>query len=176
LVFLIAAAPLEDMKGTLQPVAIGDAAGLFKKLCFDPFPESAKFTALIADPTLGFVKKPKTPSEAMQPGDIWYAPNASVTYSDADWLPRDLPSPQCTVTVALEGAPTHAEVASAVAAALALPAVKSSGSPARATSQWDMPGRGTDKFRLFLNTQALPSGSHEANLILLNLRGKKKND
>lgn len=171
---LAAGAAPADMQGSLEPVTTGDAVSLFRKLCFDPFPEAAKFTAVIADPALGFTKVPKTPSEAMQPGDSWYSSRANVTYADAEWLPRDLPSPQCTVTVRLDGAPAHADIAAALGTALSLPAVKARGGAARAVSQWDMPGQAPDKLRLFLETQALPSGAHEARFALLNLRGKKK--
>ena len=162
------------MQSSLQSVDANEAVNLFKQICFDPFPDPAKFDAVVAASAFGLVKAPETPSEAMQPGDAWYSAKARVTYVNADWLPRNFGTPQCSVTVNVGGNPTNADIVNILINELKLPNAKSSGNAANTLNQWDLPGIGADKWRLFARTQAGLPGGFEAQFSLLNLRGKKK--
>ena len=165
--------PLLDMKSDMSKVSAEDAIGLFKNVCFDNFPDSAATLAEISKQELALVKQPKTGSQAMQPGDSWFSKSARVTFVNAEWLPRDLPSPQCAITSILSASPVHSEIASSLATTLSLPEGKIGKDSPRSQSRWDMPGVGVDKWRIFLTTQVTPSGP-EITISLLNLRGKKK--
>ncbi len=175
ILFLLAAdaAPVMDMQSPMQAVSVDKGVDLFKRICFTPFPDPAAAQQAIADPALNLVKQTKTPTEAMQPGDRWTSNMVQVSYVDADWMPRDIGSPQCSVTVLLEGAPQHSDVATVFKSALALPEVKLGKNGARAQTTWDVPGRDPDKWRIFLTTENTPSGP-EMRAIIMNLRGKKK--
>ena len=160
-----------DMKSSMQPLPVAEAAALFKRVCYDPFPDPRASLAVIADPALGLAKLPETPSQAMQPGDAWSSSSARVTYVDAEWLPRDFGSPQCGITVALDGAPEHLAVEAAFVAAMALPPGKGGKNKPTGQTQWDMP-HAPDNWRLFVSTSTTPSGK-ELRATIMNLRGKK---
>lgn len=163
--------PAADMKSSMKQVSAAEAAELFKRVCYAPFPDPKASLAVIADPALGLTKLPETPSQAMQPGDAWTSPTARVTYVDADWLPRDFGSPQCGITVALADAPDHLAVETAFITAMALPPGKGGKNKATGQTQWDMP-RAPDSWRLFVSTSTTPSGK-ELRATIMNLRGKK---
>ena len=165
--------PGDGLQSTMEPVSAQEAVGLFQKVCFDPFPDPQASQAAIADPALGLEKMVETPSQAMQPGDTWTSARAKVGYVDADWMPRDLGSPQCSVVVALDGKAVHGDVANAFAAKLGLPEGKIGKNGPHATSRWDVAGRDPDSWRIFLSTQQTFSGT-ELRMTMMNLRGKKK--
>ena len=169
----VQAAPLADMKSLMQPVSAAEGIGLFQQICFSKFPNPKAAMEVISDPAMGLTKQPETPSQAMQPGDAWTSPKARVTYVDAEWMPFDLGSPQCSVTVVLQGQPLHSEVATTMVETLKLPDVKFGKNAASASSKWDVPQPNGDKWRLFLNTTQTPSGT-EMYTVIMNLRGKKK--
>ena len=164
--------PAADMKSSMQPLSAIEAVALFKRVCYDPFPDPKASLAVIADPALGLTKLPETPSQAMQPGDAWTSPTAQVTYVDAEWLPRDFGSPQCGITVALDSAPDHLTVEAAFITAMGLPPGKGGKNGPSGQTQWDMP-HAPDSWRLFVNTSATPSGK-ELRATIMNLRGKAK--
>ena len=174
LLALQAAAPQPaEMQSSMRPVAMAEATALFKRVCFDPFPDPKASLAVIADPALGLSKQPETPSQAMQPGDSWTSPTAQISYVDAEWLPRDFGSPQCGMTVALAGVPEHLAVEATMTTALGLPSGKGGKNKPRGQTEWNIPGKGADIWRLFLTTQTTPSGK-EMRVIIMNLRGKAK--
>lgn len=166
-------APIAEMKTTMQTVLVEEGVATFKRICFDPFPAPAAALAVIEDPALGFVKSPKTPSQAMQPGDRWTSAKAVATYVDAPFLPADFGSPQCSVTVALDGNPPHAQAAATLISSLALPTTRIGKDGANARTMWDVPQTNGDKWRIFLTTEQTPNGS-EMQINIMNLRGKKK--
>ncbi|NYT39803.1 hypothetical protein HZY97_03465 [Sphingomonas sp. R-74633] len=163
---LLALAPPQDA-AIADPVSAADAVALFKRVCADPFPDPARFKAAVEAPDLGLRIVTKPPEAMGQPGDRWNGRNAQFSYTSADWLPRDLPSPQCSMRVRLASVPDHAGIAAATAEGLGLPAGKTSGKR-RQTTQWDV-----GNARYFLNTATLPDGTYEMSLMLLNLRDKK---
>lgn len=167
------AAPLAEMKSSMQPVSVEEGVAIFDRFCFAKFPDAKAALEIIADPVFGLTKLPETPSQAMQPGDAWTSPNAQLTYVDADWMPMDMGSPQCSVTVVLEGQPLHSDAAGAMAATLKLPAVKFGKNAASASTKWDVLQTNGDKWRMFLSTSQTPSGT-EMRTVIMNLRGKKK--
>lgn len=170
---LQAAGPLgADMQSSMQPLPVAEAAALFKRVCYAPFPDPKAALAAIADPALGLTKLPETPSQAMQPGDAWTSPGAQVTYVEADWLPRDFGSPQCGVVVKLEGAPDHLAVEAGFVSALGLPPGKGGKNKPNGQTQWDLP-HAPDTWRLFVSTNTTPSGK-ELRATIMNLRGKAK--
>lgn len=166
-------APMAEMKTTIQTTSVEEGVASFKRICFDPFPAPAATLAAIEDPALGFVRSPKTPLQAMQPGDRWTSAKAVVTYVDAPFLPADFGSPQCSVTVALDGNPPHGQAAAALSSNLALPTTKIGKDGAKAQTMWDIPQTNGDKWRVFLTTEQTPNGS-EMQMNIMNLRGKKK--
>ena len=171
-------APLAEMKSEMQPMSVDEGVALFQQICFDKFLDSDAVLNIVADPAMSLTKQLKTPTQAMQPGDVWTSPKARVTYVDAEWMPLDIGSPQCSVTVVLQGQPVHSEVAAAMTAALKLPDVKfgknaSNASTKWASTKWDLPQTNGDKWRLFLNISQTPSGT-EMRTVIMNLRGKKK--
>lgn len=167
------AAPLAEMKSTMQPVSVDEGVELFNQVCFAKFPDPKAAMEIIADPAMGLSKLPETPSQAMQPGDAWTSPKAQVTYVDAEWMPMDMGSPQCSVTVVLEGQPLHSEVAGAMTETLKLPDVKFGKNANSASTKWDVLQPNGDKWRMFLSTSQTPSGT-EMRTVIMNLRGKKK--
>jgi hypothetical protein len=167
------AAPLGEMKSSMQPVSLEDGVALFNNICFEKFPDSKAVMEIIASPELELTKLPETPSQAMQPGDAWTSSNARVSYVDADWMPVDLGSPQCSVTVVLNGEPLHSDIASAMTTKMQLPIVKYGKNSANAQTKWDIPQSNGDKWRLFLSSTQTPSGT-ELRAVIMNLRGKKK--
>lgn len=167
------AAPLADMKSSMETVSVDEGVALFSQVCFEKFPDPKAAMEVIANPELGLTKLPETPSQAMQPGDAWTSPKVQVTYVDADWMPMDMGSPQCSVTVVLEGQPLHGAIAAAMTANMQLPTVKFGKDGSRAQTKWDIAQTNGDKWRLFLTTTQTPSGT-EMRTNLMNLRGKKK--
>lgn len=173
LLFALQAAPIAEMKSSMQPVTIQEGIALFNQICFAKFPDAKAARENITDPAMGLTKLPETPSQAMQPGDAWTSPKMQVGYVDADWLPMDFGSPQCTVTVVLEGKPSHNSIAGALTTGLQLPAVKFGKDSANAQTKWDIPQSNGDKWRIFLSTNQTPNET-EMRTVIMNLRGKKK--
>jgi hypothetical protein len=174
MIFLAAqAASIEDKKSSMQPVPLNDGIALFQKICFDKFPDPKAAMQAVAEPDLQLTKSPETPSEAMQPGNMWTSPTARVTYVDADWMPIDIGSPQCSVAVLIEGQPLHSTVAEAMTNDLKLPKVKFGKDRASAQTKWDIPQTNGDNWRMFLNTSQTPSGT-EMRTVIMNLRAKKR--
>ena len=173
LLLLLQAAPIAEMKSSMQPVSFEEGVALFRQVCFAKFPDPKAAIAIIADPALGLTKLPETPSQAMQPGDTWTSPKAQVTYVDAEWMPMDMGSPQCSVTVVIEGQPLHSTIAGAMTSSLQLPLVKFGQDAASAQTKWDISQPNGDKWRMFLGTRQTPSGT-EMRTVMMNLRGKKK--
>jgi hypothetical protein len=167
------AAPLAEMKSSMQPVSVQEGVALFQQVCFAKFPDPKAAMEIIADPALGLTKLPETPSQAMQPGDAWTSPKAQISYVDAEWMPMDMGSPQCSVTVVIEGQPLHSTIAGAMTTSLQLPLVKFGKDAASAQTRWDIPQPNGDKWRMFLSTSQTPSGT-EMRTVIMNLRGKKK--
>lgn len=157
--------------GTLEPLSPNAAVALFKRVCVEPFPDPARFAQGIAASDLGMRKTPETPEQAMQPGDSWFSSTAQVGYAAADWMPRDLPSPQCMLTARLSEVPDHAAIAAAAATTLGLPPGKTSGK-GRVQTQWDVTGP-SGRFRYFLTTMPALAGSYQLRFTILNLRNKK---
>lgn len=166
----LAVAQVQD-GGTLEPVAAADAVALFKRVCVAPFPDPERFKTVIASPDLAMRITPKTPEQAMQPGDSWYNATVQVGYAAADWLPRDLPSPQCHLTARLDTSPDHPAIVAAATTALGLTAGKTSGK-GRVQTRWDVQLPGSIH-RYFLETTPGLGGSYQIRLSILNLRGKK---
>lgn len=166
-------APVAEMKSSMPPVSIEESVEFFNKVCFETFPDAKRALEVIASPDLQLSKLPETPSEAMQPGDAWSSPKARVTYVDADWLPLDLGSPQCSVTMVVNGQPLHSEIASVMAATLQLPAVKFGKERRSSETMWDVPQTNGDKWRLFLTSTKTPSET-EFHAVIMNLRSKRK--
>lgn len=155
-----------------EATASQPAFELFKTICFDAFPDPAAAAEAIATHPAGFVKIEKSGMSATQPGDAWTSGDITVTYVDADWLPRDLPSPQCSVSVPLTAGASHSEIATAFGSNFDLPKGKIGKDKPRSISRWDMPGEGKDTWRIFLATEPDGQGS-TLQISLLNLRAKK---
>jgi hypothetical protein len=85
----------------------------------------------------------------------------------------DFGSPQCSVTVVLEGEPLHSAIATTLQAKLQLPTVKFGKEAESARTMWDVPQTNGDKWRLFLTSTKTPSGT-QMSATIMNLRGKKK--
>lgn len=172
LLIIASATTMAGDQNVLHAVSLDEGIGFFQRICFMPFPDPARSLLVIEEPKLELVKERETPSQAMQPGDAWMSSNLRVTYVDADWLPRDFGSPQCSVTVALEGDAAPEAVASAFAKTLGLPGYRIPKAGLRSQTQWDIPGRAPDAWRIFLTTQKTPAGT-EMRATIMNLRGKK---
>jgi hypothetical protein len=167
------AAPLAEMKSSMQPVSLDESVGLFSRICFETMPDSKAAMEVINSPDLELIKLPETPTQAMQPGDAWASSKLAVTYVDAQWLPMDFGSPQCSVTVVLEGEPLHSAIATTMQTKLQLPTVKFGKEAESTRTMWDVPQTSGDKWRLFLTSNKTPSGT-QMSATIMNLRGKKK--
>jgi hypothetical protein len=162
-----------DMQSSMRPVPSAEAVALFKRVCFDPFPDTPRVLGAIADPALGLSRLPETPSQAMQPGDAWSSATAQITYVDSEWLPRDFGNPQCSLTASLAGNPEHLAVEAEMTAALGLPPGKGGKNKPRGQTEWNLPGRAPDSWRLFMSTTTTSSGK-ELRATIMNMRGKRK--
>lgn len=156
-----------------EPATLDEQLALFKSLCFDGFPDGARFTEAVAAPALGLTKQP-APASMPEIGTSWTSAKFGVGYVDSPAMPRDLPNPQCSVVARAEVGELAATGAPAITAALGLPAGKVRGKGLNQNVEWNMPGRDGDTVRMFYGIRPKQGGSPERRLSLLNLRGKRK--
>ena len=148
-----------------DPVADAELLSSFKVICVDAFGDATKVAA--AATGAGLMKEVAGPGPDM--GTAWHSSKLSIGYSDAAWLPKDLPSPQCSLKAVGLAAHDHAALAARLGALLGLPAGKTKGKAGRFETQWDFAGTGKDRRRLFLTTAPSPEGP-AIRISLLNLR------
>jgi hypothetical protein len=87
----------------LTPVSVADAVQEFRTLCVDTLGEPSAFAAKRDASAWGYRPRKESPAMLRQPGDGWDAERAILFHASADWLPKDLPSPQCRLSVAASG-------------------------------------------------------------------------
>lgn len=144
-------------------------AGAFRSLCFHPFEDASKVAqAVAAYSDMEFIKM-ETESTSPSSSTIWEAPKASLAYTNAPWLPRDLPSPQCTLSAEADPGYDHAATAVALQRALAIGEGRTKGKKNRYSTEWNFPGPNGAKRRLFLTSDPGRNGI-VAKISLLNLR------
>ena len=150
----------------IDPASAESIADAFNTLCVEPFGDAAKVEA--AASTAG-LKRPETKS-GLVVGNAWQSDAIDLMYSDAEWLPRDLPSPQCAIMVRAPAGTDHNALIAAVQAKLALSEPKTKGKKGRFESEWNLAPTGKDKRRIFVKSEPSPTGV-AIRLSLLNLRG-----
>ena len=150
-----------------EPVTAEWVVASFKSLCFDPFGDRAALTARVAASDADFVQV--EPAQPMPGSTGWQSPKALLGYTDGTFLPRDLPSPQCRLSVSAAPGYDHAATAAALAGALGLPPAKAKGKNGRFQSEWNLAGPKGEKRRIFLS-QEPAAGAVRVNVSLLNLR------
>ncbi len=151
--------------------APSNAFDIFKEVCFSKFPDPDAAASAIAAHPAAFEKVEKTGPAAQQLGDTWTSGDIKIFYASADWLPRDLPSPQCGVSVPLKSDQSHRELATEFMSDFDLPEGKIGKDKPRSSSRWDMQGEGKDKWRIFLATESNQEGDL-LSIRILNLRAK----
>ena len=87
----------------LAPVTVAEAVQEFRAICVDTLGEPAAFSARRDASAWGYRPRRESPAMLRQPGDSWEADRGLLFHASADWLPKDLPSPQCRLTVAATG-------------------------------------------------------------------------
>lgn len=152
-----------------QPIAMNDGIAVFTELCLEGFPDPARAAQARANEALGLVLVPKPAAMAQQPGERWTSERFELSYADADWLPRDLPSPQCAVTFSIPEQRNHLSLAQEVGSIFPSAKGKLGKDKPRGLSRWDMQPSAGLTFRAFLETQAGPDRT-QVSLRLLNLR------
>lgn len=131
----------------LEPVSGDWLLATFRSVCFAPFGDKEKVRAAAESAELGFTRVEAGP--VVPPGNGWQSPRAQLYYSDGEGLPRDLPAPQCNLTARADAAYDHVTTAATIESTLSLPPGKSRGKNGRFTTEWNYPGTGHDKRRLF---------------------------
>lgn len=121
----------------------------FQSICFDNFGDPSAIENSLADPTRGLVKREKTGFDATQPGDVWDAEAYSVSFMHADWLPKDIPSLQCSLSATYPETSPHPEFAAEIAMRLGLDRGRIGKDRPRSQSRWDF----NDNWRLFFSTE-----------------------
>ena len=169
---LMATQAVASSDGVDQIATAETAFEIFDEICFSTFPDPDAAIVAIDSHTAKFEKQTKTGMQAQQPGDLWFSGDMKITYASAEWLPRDLPSPQCSVSTPFASDQTHRELAAAFISRFNLPEGKIGKDKPRASSRWDMPGMGNETWRIFLSTETT-DGEKSVRISLLNLRGKK---
>jgi len=152
-----------------EPVSGAWLVATFKSACFEPFGDREKVRAAAESSALGFTAIAPGPGPALPGSQGWESPRARLGYSTGEGMPRDLPAPQCSLTALAAPGYDHAATATALTAALGLPPGKSRGRNGRFTTEWNYPGIGRDKRRLFLSAEPGPAGT-QLRVSLLNLR------
>ena len=141
----------------------------FKSLCVDPFGDRAAVEkAVTAFANTTEFRKVQPDAGAPQTGLVWESAKASLSYTDAEWLPRDLPSPQCSLQAETPEF-DHVAAAQALEANMPIGAGKQRGKNERLSTQWDFKTANGAKRRLFLSSE--PGGPGKVvRVSLLNLR------
>ena len=152
----------------LQPASGAWLVATFRSVCVDPFGDEEKVRATAESAELGFTPV-LNEGPLVQPGSGWRSPRAALYYSSGEGLPRDLPSPQCSLTALAETGYDHAATAAALESALSLPPGKTRGKNGRFQTEWNLAGPGTNKRKIFLSAEPGPSGTR-LRLSHLNLR------
>ena len=153
-----------------HPIGLEQGMAMFERLCIAGFPDPARAEAARADPVLGLVLVPIPPdARRAYGGGEWVSEQIKLSYVDAKWLPRDLPSPQCSIEFTVAEARNHRALADQVAVQLTLPGGKLGKDRPNGFSQWDKKQADGTTHRLFLETQATATNTR-VTLRLLNLR------
>lgn len=148
---LLLAAPAAAAAPLSEPVTGEWLVGAFKSWCAEPFGDRAKLVAAIEAPDAGL---DAIVEERPMPGTTgWESAKARISYSDGDFLPKSLPSPQCTLSARAAAGYDHLATAAALAAALELPPGKTKGKNGRFQTQWNFKGPKGEKRRLFLSQE-----------------------
>jgi hypothetical protein len=139
-------------------------------LCYKPFGDVTNVDTAIASfkAKTEFKKLEHTPG-SVQAGTTWEAPKASLNYTDAAWLPRDLPSPQCTLTSDVGKEFSHAAAVAIVERRLPVGRGKTRGKGSRWKTEWNFVSSDRAKRRLFLSSGPAGNGI-QATASLLNIR------
>jgi hypothetical protein len=157
----------------LQPSDPAAAFALFRRLCFEPFPDPAKIEAAIAASGPGFVRwQPSNDLEKLIPSHIWYSPSAKVSYIARGGMPSSLPDPQCTLKVTAPASADAEQLIPALGAALGIGPAKIVGHKAYRTGMWDLTRPG-HRWRVILGTERR-DGRMTLSLSMLNLKPEKK--
>ncbi len=170
---LLMATQVASVSDVVDQAAAGEAVfEIFDEICFSTFPDPDAAVAAIDNHSANFEKQVKIEMQPQQPGDVWLSGDTKVTYISADWFPRDLPSPQCSISAPFTPDRTHSEIAVAFGSRFDLSNGKIGKNKPIASSRWDMPGKGNDTWRIFLSTETANAGNR-IRISLLNLRDKK---
>jgi hypothetical protein len=162
-------APARAAEPLSEPVGGEWLVAAFKQLCVDPFGDRAKLEHAVAAFDPPFEAEAQDPKMPMPGSTAWHSARAGLGYSDGDFLPKPLPSPQCTLSVRPAAGYDHSATAAALASALGLPAAKAKGGNGRFQSEWSFKGPAGEKRRLFLSQEPRPDGPL-VRVSLLNIR------
>lgn len=173
----IAAPQISDPAAALQPVSLADAVAEFKAICADTKSDPAGVAAARAASAWGYQISRESPAMMRQPGNRWESAKAIHGYASADWLPLDLPSPQCSLEVALTplaGDTPKAKIEQAItqvgsALGLGKPTIEGGGPEQRAS--WTVGAKGEVRSRFFMTIELM--GDEPAGLSLHLLRIRK---
>lgn len=160
-------APLDTSFGAIQSV--------FQTYCVVPFPDAAAFQNAINDDANGFGIIEKTEAQQRQPGERWTNGFITLSYIDADWMPRDIPSPQCHVTALLDEPLDHLNTAQRLSVDLKLGKGRSSGRANINKTVWNIDLPTGETARVFFDSRPASNGGFEISLNMLRLR-KHDND
>lgn len=136
------------------PAEAEAAVEAFKTICFDAFPDPDAIVAEIEKPSRGLVKLEKSARESLQPGDTWESDGYDVGLVAADWMPKDIPSVQCSVTTLVGDQVVHPDGANELAQLIGLGKGKIGKDRPRSQSRWDLKDK---NWRLFYSTS--PEGN-----------------
>jgi hypothetical protein len=144
-------------------------ASFFNEVCFGPFGQSeAVQKAVETSQSMTFTPIDARPG-APQMGRAWEAPKASVSYTDAEWLPRDLPSPQCTLSLSAEQSFDHLQSVNSIQEVMPIGMGRTKGKANAFQTEWNFVGPRGEKRRMFMKSSPAGNGI-SVSVSLLGLR------
>lgn len=154
--------PLDTSFGAIQTA--------FQTYCAEPFPDAAAFRTAIEGNASGFGLIEKSAEQSRQPGDQWTNGFITLSYVDADWMPANVPSPQCRVNAHLDEALDHLNIAQRLSVEMELGSGRSSGRANVNKTIWNNALPSGEPVRVFFDSKPARSGGYDISLTMLRLR------
>jgi hypothetical protein len=125
---------------------------VFRRLCFEPFPDPAAFDRAIAAEGPSFVRwQPGTQLERVIPTRVWHAPAVTVHYGSGNLL-ASLPDPQCSVRASAAPITNPEHLFPLFASSLGLGQGRISGRRRFRQAMWNL-ARDGQRWRVILGTE-----------------------
>jgi len=142
----------------------------FQKYCAEPFPDAAAFRTRVESSDSGFGLVEKSGDQSRQPGDQWTNGFITLSYVDADWMPLNMPSPQCRVTAHLDEALDHLNTAQRLSVEMELGKGRSSGRANVNKTIWNYQSPTGETVRVFFDSKPARNGGYDISLLMVRLR------